>query len=414
MHHIVSMGIKMDCRIWTQPCPFMPKKDRSMRYNLKFVRFQVSITIKKRYSQFLLNDALNLNTILGVRNHLNRQRCSTAPANKGQNEVNNSVNTEIIRLISEIRTIKRLDLSNNLLQKFPKKLCNLISMESLNLSGNSLNENDFPTEIEQYQNLIDLNLSDNDLKKIPKSLAMKCNKHMLRLCLSNNQLNDSKLIDHFRMLRILLLNNNNLNNIEELNVKQLQKLEVLDMKHNAITSVPVSLFKDNGMNNIRQLDLSFNKISHICFEIFKLPYLEILNLSNNNLHTLPSVSYIFERSFPITLLDLSSNSINRFYGYLLNMSDNIDLCSNRIKVLPTKTFLKLTNRQVASKRLAVFDNPMREPPLEVINNSKANGSRSSLNEIREYFVDKDKRKQINKSNTMVLNFQLDSYLTKSR
>ena len=92
-------------------------------------------------------------------------------------------------------------------------------------------------------------------------------------------------------------------------IKNLEKLEILHIKHNLITSLDSNLVK-NSLSFLKQLglsyfisltaffvvinsffkkDLSSNKLNVIAIEVFLLPLLEVLNLSNNKLSRLPVV-----------------------------------------------------------------------------------------------------------------------------
>ena len=236
-----------------------------------------------------------------------------------------------------------------------------------------------PNEIERYQNLIELILDQNKFKRIPKTI-LKLRK-LLRLSLNNNELMDLKNIEYFKHLKYLTVDHNRLNSIDD-SFCLIEKLEVLYLSNNSIQTIKPSLFKSN-LYNLKLLDLSFNKLENITTEMLMLPHLESLNLSNNMLIQLPSLPATFFRAQPLFRLDLSNNRICRFYDYLLKISENLDLTSNRIKQIPSKAVLKLSEKQVNSKSLKLDSNILVEPNQEICNNG--------LRAIKEYF-DKEHEK----------------------
>lgn len=239
--------------------------------------------------------------------------------------------------------------------------------------ANELSDNDLPNELERYQNLIELILDKNKFKRIPKTI-LKLRK-LLRLSLNNNKLIDLKNIENFEHLKYLTVDDNCLISIDD-SLCQIEKLEVLYLSNNSIQTINSSLFKSN-LYNLKLLDLSFNKLENITTEMLMLPHLESLNLSNNMLIQLPSLPATFFRAQPLFRFDLSNNRLCRFYDYLLKITEHLDLSSNRIKQIPSKAVLKLTEKQVNSKSLKIDNNILVEPNQEICNNG--------LKAIKEYF-----------------------------
>ena len=162
-----------------------------------------------------------------------------------------------------MKHLKRLDLSNNGLKKFPAKLCDL-DLSILNLTNNELDENDFPLEAEKYQNMIELVLDKNSFKHLPKVIGKL--KNLERLSLQHNSLVDLKYIHQLKKLKFLILDSNNLTQLEEKMIR-LQNLEILHLRHNFIVDLDVNIMKSN-MNMLKQLDLSFNKLTTVAIERF--------------------------------------------------------------------------------------------------------------------------------------------------
>lgn len=101
--------------------------------------------------------------VSGVRNHLRRNLATH------QADFDILKETDLIDRISTLKSLKRLDLSNNKLRKFPLKLCDL-DLSILNLTNNQLDDLELPNEKGKFQNLIELTLDSNKFKNMPKSI----------------------------------------------------------------------------------------------------------------------------------------------------------------------------------------------------------------------------------------------------
>jgi len=84
--------------------------------------------------------------------------------------------------------------------------------------------------------------------------------------------------------KVLLLNGNKLKNINSPKFAELSGLEVLDLSHNVIESIPKQIVV---LENLQKLDLSFNRIKKLPEEIGCLFNLQNLNLKGNRLTYLP-------------------------------------------------------------------------------------------------------------------------------
>lgn len=327
-----------------------------------------------------------LRPISGIRNHIKRNLYTA----RLETNVDILKDTDLIHRISSVKTVKRLDLSYNQMEKYPRKLCELETLESLNLTGNNLQETEFPIEIEKYQNLLELILDSNKLKNLPKSITKF--KLLSRLSLKSNQINELKYLDSLKRLRELIVDANLLESLDE-TFKSLEKLEMLSISRNLLISLPPELFH-TSLLNLKILDASSNRLDSISAEVFMLPHLESLNLSNNLLNQLPILPTSYFRTVPIFSIDLSSNQIARFYDYLVLISLNVDLSHNRIKVIPLKAMKKLKEKHFRTRSLKIKENPLVEPPIEY--------SMFGLRELNDYLVESAKKIQLNKGFKIIL------------
>ena len=296
--------------------------------------------------------------------------------------------SDVIQRIGSVKTLKRLDLSYNNLQTYPRLLCDLPLLEQLNLEGNSLHE--LPSDIDRYQYLNEIILDFNQFKKIPKFLA-KC-KRLTRLHMANNQLTETKHLEHFKRLKCLILNCNEISQFDD-NFKLFDKLEVLDLSHNRVESISPNTVK-SSLNNLKHLDLSYCKLQSIPCELFMLNHLEMLNLSNNQLIQLPRMPLNYYRTIQIFSIDLSSNQLFRCYEYLLTIAQNINLSSNKIKTISSKIIEKYTLEDLETKNLILDSNPLIDPPAELCS--------YGLRMIKEYFDDVSQQIQLNKGFKILL------------
>lgn len=74
------------------------------------------------------------------------------------------------------------------------------------------------------------------------------------------------------------LSNNKLTGALQAEVRQLAKLERLNLSHNEFTGVPAEI---GQLAQLRYLDLSYNKLTGLPYELGNLSHLEMLNLSGN-------------------------------------------------------------------------------------------------------------------------------------
>jgi len=203
----------------------------------------------------------------------------------------------------------------------------------------------------------------------------------------HNNLTDIKHVENLKKLRFLIIDYNNLTSLDE-NLKQLDKLEILQVNNNSLGNVDPNLFKSSFFL-LKQLNLSFNKLNTISVDVFMLPNLETLNVSNNNLQRLPIIpNNTYFRTIPIFAIDLSSNQLVRYYDYLLTIARNVDLSYNKIKNIQSRSIQKLSNAELNSKNLKLYENPIVDPPIDIAN--------YSLKELKEYFDEEAKSVQMNK------------------
>ncbi|CAH1776753.1 unnamed protein product [Owenia fusiformis] len=117
-------------------------------------------------------------------------------------------------------------------------------------------------------------------------------------------------------LRVLLLGNNNLgrclsNDTDGLTFSQLPKLEELDLSSNNIISLPSDMFK--SLANLRKLNISGNKIVSFHVNFNHNPWMIVFDLSNNELRSLSAgnretFDSLFNKHGELFHVDLTDNN----------------------------------------------------------------------------------------------------------
>lgn len=164
------------------------------------------------------------------------------------------------------QTITQLDLSGNEIEKLPNQLFLLPELKNLCLFSNKISE--IPIEISVSQIQV-LNISRNPIKTLPKL------PQSLGLLIAHDCLFEDIPVSVSSLTRISLIDFSN-NKVKS--VPFLPNAESLFLSCNEITEFPVIL------ENIREVDISHNKIKHVNIN-HNHPYLNELNISNNLLES---------------------------------------------------------------------------------------------------------------------------------
>ncbi|KAI3874269.1 hypothetical protein MKX03_014301 [Papaver bracteatum] len=188
-----------------------------------------------------------------------------------------------ITLISELKALKWLDLSNNKLQgPIPSSFGNLTQLEFLDLSLNIFGSS-IPPELGKLKNLRSLNLSGNYLvSNIPDEL--KNLENLQDLQVSGNKLNGSipSWIGNFTKLRFFAAYENDLSGKIPGNLGSLSGLRLLNLHSNLLEGpIPESIFSSG---KLEVLVLTMNKlVGNLPISVGNCQGLSNLRIGNNKL-----------------------------------------------------------------------------------------------------------------------------------
>ena len=212
--------------------------------------------------------------------------------------------------IGELRELTRFNLSHNKLSVFPKKFVDIATLKVLLLNGNLIEK--LPEDFGYLCNIDDLDLSDNQIKELPESFGNL--KSLKKLNLSKNQITILPVgLESLISLNDLNLCSNNLHSLIP-GFGKLTSLEILQCQYNKIQKF--STFTEAA--NIKQLSLGYNRIKEIEGEVFdKLPFLVTLDLRDNAISSIPGSLCSLKL---LERIDLSNNSISGLPYVLGNMN----------------------------------------------------------------------------------------------
>ena len=239
--------------------------------------------------------------------------------------------------IKNLTNLRSLQLVNTYIESVPKWISNLNNLEELDVSSNRLKF--LPSEIWDLENLISLNISSNPFLLWEESKFRSMRKYfrsLLPFCLcKRSHLEDPTLVGN----TWLTLRNKDLKYIlrmdENTIFSNLERLEVSIFTNNKRKRrklrKKLSSFLCN-MPNLKELTLSCGS-EDLPPEIYELEDLRKLNLSFNKLKALPSR---IENLKNLVYLNLSNNELSGLPSKIGNLENLmiLNVSNNRLMLLP--------------------------------------------------------------------------------
>ena len=313
-------------------------------------------------------------------------------------------NNQIIRLPSDLRRMKTLNLTRNSLQELNPETEYIFStyesLKSLNLSYNFLTEiPEFFSELQSLEELIvfsnrlsrcylknvplkSIDFGQNQFTSIPhfnqslENLSMDFNSitsityalpKLTKLCLSMNKISSISDGLVFNSLTILDISRNKLTSLPDLSVFS-PVLEKIDASFNEITELPkfpptisemrfsqnkISKLPDNlsEMMNLTYIDFSCNKLTYVG----KLPFtIQTVILFDNQIEKIED-----SETPDLHALEISRNRIVEYPAFRINEIPELNLFSNRLKELRADCFYEKIYK------LDVSDNDLTHLPADL-------------------------------------------------
>ncbi|GCB69992.1 leucine-rich repeat-containing protein 40 [Scyliorhinus torazame] len=219
-----------------------------------------------------------------------------------------------------------LDVHDNQLSSLPCAIGQLLNLQKLNISHNKLKE--LPNELWNLKSLQSLHLHHNELERIPENIGQLV--HLEELDVSNNQLSTipSTLGELSALLRFSLASNK-LKSIPS-DISKMRSLKLLDVTHNELEYVPPELAK---MVSLEQLYLRHNRL-HNLPEFPSCKYMKELYVGNNQIEYLGSEH--LKNLSAIVVLELRDNKLKSLPDEIILLQDleRLDLTNNDISSLP--------------------------------------------------------------------------------
>lgn len=290
-----------------------------------------------------------------------------------------------------LNSLRTLNLTMNNLWSVPgSTFCGLSSLQELNLSANYLQDIhelgfvkdcNIPLEV--------LDLSHNSLVSIPpNAFAQLARLEVLRLDNNNINVLEDQAMGGLVSLKTLSLANNQLvalppelfsgpsSRLEELYLQNnslsvlapglfapLEHLLVLNLSRNELTNDWVTSAALSPLVRLVALDLSYNKLTKLDQSLLSgLTALQILNVRNNNLHSVAANAFLFQHNLHILLLshnDLETLHPRAIAG--LPVLNSLSLDHNRLRGLHRNALKNCSSLQ----DLALNNNYLEQVPKAI-------------------------------------------------
>ena len=199
--------------------------------------------------------------------------------------------------LSALKELRVLSLAGNKMEKFATPLKGLNKLVSVDLSNNPLKTLD-PVCFEGDVCLNQLVLSHAELETLPENLSQLSTLRGLDLSF-NHFVAVPKVVNQFKGLKSLILDNNKLTQVSASELNNLTRLECLSLSGNQLASLPV-------LHNDRLVWLDIRNCGlNVTPNLSVYPELRVAYLGNNNFTTLPEAYFAANKK--MTLLNLSDS-----------------------------------------------------------------------------------------------------------
>jgi len=250
----------------------------------------------------------------------------------------------------KLKALDSLDLSRNMLEKFPRIQHNK-QLRQLMITDNNLTL-DKARPSKRLENLF---IHKNKINEVPSSIAGFRN--LRKLVFSYNTITAvSPKIARLQKLEYLSFYQNKLTVIPK-GVYELQKLKTIDLYFNQLDSVEGKI---GNLKNLEVLYLSNNQLRNLPFSLGQLTSLRELYLHHNKLSTLPNLTALTN----LRVLRVNENFLFDFPDELIALTylENLDLSGNELRQLP-ESILQFDHLRLLGLSKNPWENPQQVSDL---------------------------------------------------
>ncbi|CAB3405041.1 unnamed protein product [Caenorhabditis bovis] len=251
--------------------------------------------------------------------------------------------------------MQSLDLSYNRIAYLPRGMLKNFAktMKKLNIAENLIHTT--PEALRDLRNLTHINLNGNKLSRIDGQMLRGCRETLVELLLANNHMEHipSGVLGGMKALEHLDVSKNRIKSLKKSNIEleEVTSVRKLNLAGNRIANLSdVHLFEH--MPHLTYVDISFNRIRFFSPSVFeKLKSLESLFLQNNQLKHFPSL-FRLEKLRHLMLDNNHLRKVDNFSLADMPKLQHLSLAGNNLEVITENMFSASSSSQLKSLNLA--------------------------------------------------------------
>lgn len=288
---------------------------------------------------------------------------------------NNEISVVPAHAFSSLKRLRSLNVSGNVISMVDDSaLRGLRSLEVCDLSRNRIVALPAGMFKDATNTLKELRLQNNSISALAPGLVADMNQ-LVTLDLSRNTLTSSWLnsATFTGLIRLVLLDlsRNKIVKVDPALFKDLYTLQILNLQHNEIETIPADTF--SPMSNLHTLELAHNKLTYLdAYSLNGLYAVSLLSLDSNALEGIHPDA--FRNCSSMQDLNLSGNNLEAIPVALkdMRMLKTLDLGENQIKSLVKPGFRGMSSlyglRMIGNEIVNVTRESLAElPVLQIFN-----------------------------------------------
>ncbi|XP_005105166.1 leucine-rich repeat-containing protein 40 [Aplysia californica] len=186
--------------------------------------------------------------------------------------------TSLCEEVCSLKQLEKLDVSNNQIDSVPRYICLLCRLRFFNVSNNKLTH--LPPDIGSLNALVLFDATHNQLMNLPEEFGHLPNLEQLHL--RHNKLEYLPVLRHCTKLKELLVGNNNIRGLSPEHLQHLSSVTILEVRDNKLEKLPDEI---TLMERLERLDLTNNDISTLPYVLGTMVPLKSVVLDGNPLRS---------------------------------------------------------------------------------------------------------------------------------